>query len=159
MLQDASWKSQAVLISCNFLNSSGVRTAWAVNRGLFRETRQESERRLAIVRGCGVGCKNALGMQRPHVRQRERALCENSEAECQSYEYPPSLFFYLGPRYDTSLPGVHKDGCQFPGTCWCPIQAVQVLHAGELTFHEVGKSVGSTPPLLCALLCATLAQP
>lgn len=34
----------------------------------------------------GVGCKNALGMQRLHVRKGERALCENTEAECQSCE-------------------------------------------------------------------------
>lgn len=57
-----------------------------VNRVLFTETRQENERRLAIVRRCGVGCKNALGMQRLHVRQREESLCENTEAECQSYK-------------------------------------------------------------------------
>lgn len=45
--------------------------------------------------GCGVGCRNALGMQRPHVRQRERALCENTEAECQSCGEPLSRFFIL----------------------------------------------------------------
>lgn len=45
--------------------------------------------------GCGVGCENALGMQRPHVRQRERALCENTQAECQSCGEPLSRFFIL----------------------------------------------------------------
>lgn len=42
-----------------------------VNRVLFTETRQGKERRQPIVQGCGVGCKNAWGMQRLHGRQRE----------------------------------------------------------------------------------------
>lgn len=65
------------------------------------------------------------------------------------------FFFDLDHCYHTSSIGVHKDTYQFPGMFWCLIEAVQMPHAVEMTYHEVGNGVRIVIPFMCPPLCTT----